>query len=116
MASWRALAQVHDVPVGRGLVIELPNQPVLAVFVAGGAPRVLENRCPHRDGDLGAGDVLNGVVYCPVHAWPFELETGRSPTHPGAAVRVFAARIEAGRIEALLDDEGPLADAESDGT
>ncbi len=104
MSSWRPLAQVQDVPPGRGLVVELPDRPALAVFCVEGAPHVLENRCPHREGDLGAGDVLRGLVYCPVHAWPFDLETGRSPTHPGAKVRVFPARIEAGRIEALLDD------------
>jgi nitrite reductase/ring-hydroxylating ferredoxin subunit len=107
MPSWRAVAQVGEVPEGRGLVVELTDQPTLAVFLAERVPYVLENRCPHREGDLGAGDVLRGLVYCPVHAWPFALATGRSPTHPEAGVRTYEARIRGEVIEALLDDDAP---------
>lgn len=103
--AWTRLAEVAQIPSGRGLVVERPEG-ALAVFVVEGVPHVLENRCPHREGDLGEGYVnaKNGCVYCPLHAWPFELATGRSPTHPNAAVRVYPARIEGGAIEAELDN------------
>jgi len=99
---WTALIDVAQVPVGRGAVVERPEG-AFAVFVVDGVPHVLENTCPHREGDLGEGHVFNGCVYCPLHAWPFELATGASPTHPGASVRAYPARIEAGRVEASLD-------------
>ena len=107
--AWTRLCDVAQVPANRGLVVERPEG-ALAVFVVDGTPHVLENACPHRGGDLGEGYVnaKNGCVYCPLHAWPFELATGCSPTHPGASVRIFAARIQEGAVEA---DLVPLAAA-----
>src|SRR5690348_916327 len=102
MPRWVPLIDVAQVPANRGCVVECAEGN-FAVFVVGGASHVLENTCPHRGGDLGEGYVGNGCVYCPLHAWPFDLHTGSSPTHPGAAVRVFPSRIEAGKVEALLD-------------
>jgi nitrite reductase (NADH) small subunit len=102
MDAWTPLIEVARVPAGRGAVVEWAGG-ALAVFVVEGVAHVLENRCPHREGDLGEGYVANGCVYCPLHAWPFELCSGRSPTHPGAEVRVYPARIEGGVVQAQLD-------------
>ena len=99
---WTPLIDVAQLPPGRGVVVEWPGG-ALAVFVENGIPHVLANTCPHRDGDLGEGHVVNGCVYCPLHAWPFDLRTGESPTHPLAKVRVFPARIEGGKVEAELE-------------
>jgi len=101
MERWTPLIDVASIPDQRGMVVERAEG-CFAVFVVAGVPHVLENVCPHRGGDLGEGYVGNGFVYCPLHAWPFELATGCSPTHPGAAVRVFPSRIEAGKVEAQL--------------
>lgn len=110
MLAWTRLCEVAQVPASRGLVIERPEGS-LAVFVVDGQPHVLDNVCPHRGGDLGEGYVnaRSGCVYCPLHAWPFELVTGRSPTHPNAEVRVHPARIEGGWVEAQLEIALPAA-------
>ena len=105
MESWCAVAELANLIEGRGTIVERGAKTCLAVFLVGGQPYVLENRCPHRNGDLGAGDVANGLVYCPLHAWPFELESGRSPTHPSAQVRVFPSRIRGTVVEAELSSE-----------
>ena len=101
--AWTRLCELAQVPANRGVVVDRPEG-ALAVFVVEGVPYVLENRCPHREGDLGEGYVnaKNGCVYCPLHAWPFELATGCSPTHPGASVRTFPSRIQDGAVEAEL--------------
>jgi len=67
----------------------------LAVFrVRAGGVFAIDNACPHRDGPLAWGDLRESTVYCPVHAWPFDLATGRCRDVPGAAVRTYPARVE----------------------
>src|SRR5579864_5738586 len=99
---WVSLCPMGALTEGRGTVIGLEGGAALAVFLAGGQVHVLDNTCPHRGGDLGAGDILQGTVYCPLHAWPFQLSTGTSPTHPEAQVRIYPCRIREGMVEAEL--------------
>lgn len=106
MSTWTRLIPLAEATEGRGKVVPVAGRSDLAVFLLEGLPRVLENRCPHRDGDLGEGDVFKGQVYCPLHAWPFDLVSGQCTRYPQAKVQVFEARIHEGHIEALLPD-GP---------
>lgn len=66
----------------------------------------IDNSCPHRGGPLGSGDLAGHLIYCPLHAWSFDVRTGNSPSHPMARVMTFAVRVREGRIE--VSDEGRL--------
>lgn len=33
--------------------------------------------CPHKGAPLSSGDFEDGVVICPLHAWEFDVRTGR---------------------------------------
>jgi nitrite reductase/ring-hydroxylating ferredoxin subunit len=107
MAAWQPIAKLDEVPEGRGIVVERASGPALAVFRAQGQVFVLDNRCPHRNGDLGAGDIQDCRVFCPLHAWSFDLRTGRSLSHPHASVASHPSRIRDGWIEAELEDVAP---------
>ncbi len=66
----------------------------VALFRIGSLVHAMENTCPHREGPLAFGDVRGGTVFCPVHAWPFDLATGRCTEYPEVSVRVFQVRLE----------------------
>jgi nitrite reductase (NADH) small subunit len=85
--------RLDEIPHDRGLLVEVGGR-ALAVFRQGERVHALENGCPHRDGPLAFGDVRGGTVFCPVHAWPFDLETGRCRELPGVSVKVFPVRLE----------------------
>jgi nitrite reductase (NADH) small subunit len=76
----------------------------LALFRQGDEVFALENACPHRGGPLCEGDVKDGAVYCPLHAWGFDLRSGRAVNVRWAPARVFPARIEAGRIRVAIPE------------
>jgi nitrite reductase (NADH) small subunit len=59
----------------------------------------LENACPHRGGPLGEGDLEGHLLHCPLHAWPFDVRTGRCTLYPEAQVRTRAVRVRDGVIE-----------------
>lgn len=77
----------------------------LAVFRLDGPERVIviDNACPHANGNLSAGEVEVGVVTCPWHQWKFDLDTGRCTNSPRARVRRYPAELRDGVVWADLD-------------
>jgi nitrite reductase (NADH) small subunit len=75
----------------------------VAVVNLGGALHAIDDTCPHRGGHLSCGDLLGAELYCPLHAWPFDVRTGRCTLFEEAQVRVFDVRVEAGRILVALE-------------
>lgn len=53
----------------------------LALFHVDGGFHALDDRCSHGDASLSDGDIIDGVIYCPLHAGGFDIATGE-PVHP----------------------------------
>ena len=67
-----------------------------AVIAHDGKFYAIENRCPHKGGPLGLGQVKNGTITCPWHRFRFELETGKSVTNPAMRATVCRVVVEQG--------------------
>ncbi|MEM8874039.1 MAG: Rieske (2Fe-2S) protein [Planctomycetota bacterium] len=102
--SWTTLCQVDELIEGNGKYVDIDGKP-LAVFLHNGSPFVLDNLCPHAGGELADGwveeDGGHACAICPLHAWPFRLDTGEMPDG-GAAVRTYPARIDGAFVQADL--------------
>ena len=61
---------------------------------------VLDGICPHQGGPLGEGDIENGHVVCPWHAYAFDVHTGANDEDPELKARVFSAKVENGILVA----------------
>jgi nitrite reductase (NADH) small subunit len=71
---------------------------VIALVRLGGQVFAIDNRCPHRDGELAQGDLQGVHLFCPLHAWSFDVRTGLAFFPRGARVDTFATREEGGAI------------------
>ena len=60
--------------------------------------------CPHKFGPLEDGTMEAGRLACPLHDAHFDLQTGLPRDTDGWAprLRVYEARVEAGRVQVLL--------------
>ncbi len=85
-------------PVGGRTLVPFAGREV-ALFDVGGVVYALDNCCPHRGGPLSEGDLQGSVVYCPLHAWDFDLKTGVSAGVPGAKVQAFRVRVVGEEIQ-----------------
>lgn len=54
-----------------------------------GVVYAIDNLCPHRAGSLGDGDLQGHHLYCPLHAWCFDVRTGAAFFPEGAKVQRF---------------------------
>lgn len=95
------IGRLEDLQEGGGRLVEVGGREI-ALFRRAGRVYALDNVCPHRGAALAFGDVRGEVVHCPLHAWPFELATGRCPEVPEASVRTYPVRVEGGELELEL--------------
>lgn len=70
----------------------------MALVRIGGQVYALDNHCPHRGGELGQGDVQGHHLYCPLHAWCFDVRSGDAFFPAGAKVACFEVREVNGRV------------------
>ena len=54
--------------------------------------------CLHQGGPLGQGQVADGRIVCPWHAWEFDCRTGANCFNPDERVATFPVKVEAGEI------------------
>jgi nitrite reductase (NADH) small subunit len=94
------VARLADLDERGRAVVRVGEESVALVRVDGRLHAVRE-ACPHRGGPLSEGDQDGCLLYCPLHAWAFDVRTGESPTHPGARTRVYTVR--------LIEDEIQVA-------
>ena len=87
---------------GGGTFIERGDRE-LAVFILGDPLHpteaiVIDNTCPHANGNLSAGEVSGTVVTCPSHDWQFDLCTGVCVDSSKARVKRYPAEIRDGVV------------------
>lgn len=52
-------------------------------------------RCPHAGADLSGGDIdVNGFIQCPLHAYSFNIISGRDKFNEGYFLRRYPVRVE----------------------
>ncbi len=98
-----SVARFDDLPDRRGVCVTA-GRCEIALFRIDGEVYAVDNSCPHRGGPLSEGDVINTQVYCPMHAWGFDLRTGLSHTNLRAHVRTYPLQITDGRVEVALEE------------
>lgn len=99
--AWIEL-DLPDIAVG-GVATVVAGGRALCVTRTADGWGVLDNRCPHQGGPLGDGQIENGYVICPWHAYEYDPTTGAPP--PGfvdAAVAYPTRRNGDGRLEVAL--------------
>ncbi len=69
------IGRVEELSPGERKVVATRNGPILVVNVAGEIFAV-SDICPHSGGYLHYGPLIETVIECPLHFWPFDLRTG----------------------------------------
>lgn len=90
---WYRAAKISDVPLGSGVVSDVAGHS-LAVFNMGGEFYVVGNRCPHRGGPLGEGDLEGPIVTCPWHGWQFDITKGCHLENAKVKIPVYPVKVE----------------------
>jgi len=71
------LGPLDFIPLGEGRAYIVGGCTITVFRQRDGRLFATDNECPHRGGPLADGIVGAGKVICPLHAWKYDLATGR---------------------------------------
>jgi nitrite reductase (NADH) small subunit len=77
------------------------NGTAYAICNIGGELRAYDGVCPHAGGPLGEGNVVDGNLVCPWHAWEYDARTGVNTFDDSCVLASFPVKVEGGDI--LID-------------
>jgi nitrite reductase/ring-hydroxylating ferredoxin subunit/uncharacterized membrane protein len=104
--GWQHLMPAADLPEGKPVRRLLGEVPVVAVR-AGGAVRVLADRCSHMSGPLSDSQLADGCLTCPWHGSVFRIADGSVARGPATAPQpAFETREAGGAIQVCLPGAG----------
>ncbi|RJE88667.1 nitrite reductase (NAD(P)H) small subunit [Paenibacillus sp. 1011MAR3C5] len=67
----------------------------IAIFrMTDGSILAVENKCPHKGGQLSEGMVCGTAVHCPLHDWKIDLRNGRVHEPDEGCVKTFPTEID----------------------
>ena len=93
-----SVARVGEVAEGRGITVPLAER-LVAIFLSEGKYYAIDDLCPHMGASLGAGEVENGAVACPWHAWRFRVCDGAWADNPRVKIDCFDIRVVGDEIQ-----------------
>ena len=104
--EFTTVAQAGGIPEGQGITVVV-NGRLVAVFNDGGEYFAIDDLCPHMGASLGAGEVHDGAVICPWHAWRFGLCDGTWRDNPKLKVDRFDTRVVGTDIQVCVPPKIP---------
>jgi nitrite reductase (NADH) small subunit len=69
-----------------------------------GSLHAFHGLCPHRNAPLGHGNIDEGHILCPWHAWAFDCQTGQLDGNPEINLQPYPVTILDGQIFVDIPD------------
>ena len=107
--DWLDAGPALDIPDGAAVIVAPAGGERIAVFRDGDRVFALSNVCPHQNGPLGEGRIIDGCVTCPWHGWQYRPTDGVSPPPFEERVATYPVRIEGGRARVGVTPLAPGA-------
>ena len=91
------LCTIDDLPEGHGKKVKIGRH-TIAVFKYRDKVYAFQNACPHQSADLSKGYIRDRKLYCRLHHWAFELESGAYLFNPHMSIHTYTVHIENGIV------------------
>jgi nitrite reductase (NADH) small subunit len=98
MPEFVTVAKVGSIPEGQGATFVVQGR-LIAVFYEKGEYHAIDDLCPHMGASLGAGEVRDGIVTCPWHAWRFSVCDGTWRDNPKLKIQHYEVRVEGDDVQ-----------------
>lgn len=98
MTQWLEVCDLTDIPQLGARVVKHGDLAIAVFRNADDEVFALEDRCPHKGGQLSQGIVHGRKVTCPMHGWNVELVSGCAVAPDVGCAREFPVKLEAGRV------------------
>jgi nitrite reductase/ring-hydroxylating ferredoxin subunit/DMSO/TMAO reductase YedYZ heme-binding membrane subunit len=109
--AWLEVGRPQDIPDGRAVMVSPEYGERIAVFRDGDALYAVTNVCPHQNGPLGEGRIVDGCITCPWHGWQFRPGDGVSPPPFEEKVATYRLKLQDGTLYVRPEPMAPGSQA-----
>ncbi len=107
MDEFIPLIRSDEVPEGKSVRVRAGSRYVI-VCNERGRYHVADCVCPHEGGPLADADVRDGCVVCPVHYWPWDLQTGLTDANmPELRLPIYPCEVRDDTVFAAIPSATP---------
>lgn len=92
--EWIAVATLGDLWEGEMIDVQVGDELILLVHLAGGDIRAYQGYCPHQKTALADGKLEGRILTCAAHLWQFDLSTGEGVNPKSCQLDRFDVKIE----------------------
>lgn len=97
--QWKRICNLNDIPVLGARVVRSIGRPDIALFrTSADHVFALQDRCPHKGGQLSQGMVFGERVACPLHNWSIALDSGCAIAPDQGCTPKFKILVEHGEV------------------
>jgi nitrite reductase (NADH) small subunit len=102
MTNVHTVCNLQDLAEGDSKTVVVGNK-LIALFRVNGQYFAIDDVCPHMGASLSGGEVQDGIVTCPWHAWRFRLSDGAWADNPRVKIGCYPVRVEGEQIQIQTD-------------
>ncbi|MBO7747440.1 nitrite reductase small subunit NirD [Paenibacillus sp. MWE-103] len=100
------VGHIDEFPARSGRIFRMDGLELALFKLSDGTVRAVENRCPHKGGQLSEGIVCDHHVYCPLHDWKIDLRDGLVQAPDEGCVAPYRVEVdESGNVVLFLKEE-----------
>jgi len=92
--QWSPVATLGDLWEGEMIDVEVGDELVLLVHLAGGDIRAYQGYCPHQRTTLADGKLDGHILTCAAHSWQFDLSTGEGVNPKSCQLHRYQVKVE----------------------
>lgn len=71
------IANLSDIDVKSSRKLKIDDKEIALFRLSDDSILAVDNKCPHKGGQLSEGMVCGTAVHCPLHDWKIDLRSGR---------------------------------------
>lgn len=102
MPEWITVATLDDLWEGEMIDVQVGNELILLVHLAGGDVRAYQGQCPHQQTTLANGKLEGRILTCAAHSWQFDLSTGQGVNPESSRLGRYDVKIEDDAISVCI--------------
>ena len=97
MKNFLKICRIDELEEGRGRKFNAGRYRI-AVFRHNEKVYAFQNACPHQNADLADGYIRHDKLFCRLHHWAFDLETGAYAFNSEMRLRTFTVVVKDGLV------------------
>jgi nitrite reductase/ring-hydroxylating ferredoxin subunit len=103
MANYVEVANLEQLPPGRGTVVTIEGKDI-ALFNVDGSVYAMDDGCLHHGVSLGTSELDGKIVTCRGHGWKYDVTTGNTLHVPDYGVSAYPVKVVDGKIMVATDE------------